>query len=119
MQADTAAWAGLETLIDQIFGVDLAQSFERESRAGAVAQQRLLTGSVVGLDAHAGVETETNGMIPGSRILGKVCFEQTAPLECAQQSAADLTQNIGQLLGAKRRHFVKSHRQLGLAASLK
>ncbi len=58
-QADTAAGARLEALIDRMFGVDLAQS-----------------------------------------------FEQTAPLECAQQSAADVTLDVGQLLGAQHRHFV-------------
>jgi len=44
-QADTAAGAGLEALVDQMFGVDLAQSFEREDRTGAVAEQALKAGS--------------------------------------------------------------------------
>jgi hypothetical protein len=35
-----------------MFGVDLAQSFEREDRTGAVAEQALKAGSVVGLDAR-------------------------------------------------------------------
>jgi len=55
-QADTAAGAGLDALVDQMFWVDLAQSFAREDRTGAVAEQALKAGSVVGLDAHAGID---------------------------------------------------------------
>lgn len=41
-QADTAAGAGLEALVNQMLGVNLAQSFEREDRTGAVAEQVVL-----------------------------------------------------------------------------
>ena len=71
-QADTAAGAGLVALVDQMVRVDLAQSFEREDRTGAVAEQALKAGSVGGLDTHAGIEAETAAVIPGIHFLRKL-----------------------------------------------
>lgn len=42
-QSDAAAGTRLDALIDQVFGVDFTQSFQRKGRPGAVAQQALQT----------------------------------------------------------------------------
>jgi hypothetical protein len=47
---------GLGEGVDQALGVDLLQSVGGEGRTGAIAQQALKPGSVVSLDAYAGIQ---------------------------------------------------------------
>jgi hypothetical protein len=58
-QADAAARSRLDTLIDQALRIDFTQSFQREGRPGAVAQQALQPLAVARFDPHAGIERET------------------------------------------------------------
>ena len=62
-QADAAARARLDALIDQVLGIDFTQPFQRKGRSGAIAQQSLQALAVGCFDAHAGIERETPAVI--------------------------------------------------------
>jgi hypothetical protein len=55
-QADAAASSRLDALIDQALRIDFTQSFQREGRPRALAQQALQPLAVARFDPHAGIE---------------------------------------------------------------
>jgi len=65
-QADAAARARLDALVDEVLGIDFAQSFEREGRPGAVTQQALQAFLVLRFDAYAGIERKPSAVRPGA-----------------------------------------------------
>lgn len=68
-----------QAIADLTLGLPVAplEPLERERRPGAVAEQSLESGPVVGFDADRGVEGEASGVIPGEHVAGGVLLEQS------------------------------------------
>ena len=57
------------------------QPFERERRAGTVADETLDAGTVLGLDAHGGVDAEAARALPGEHAGGIEVVEESVATE--------------------------------------
>ena len=60
------------------------EPLQRERWPGAVAEQPLETGPVVGFDADPGVEGEASGVAPGEHLIGHALLEQSVAHEPAE-----------------------------------
>ena len=61
------------------------QLFEREGRAGTVADQSLDAGTVLGLDAHGGIDAEAARALPGKHAGGIDLVEKSLAPEVAEE----------------------------------
>jgi hypothetical protein len=68
---------------------DEVKAAQGERRPGAVADQALEAGSVMGLDVNAGVEAKTTTVIPGQHIVGFVGLQKTLAPNVAEYPGAD------------------------------
>ena len=80
--------AGFRQSIDYTPPLDApAQTLDRERGSGAVAQQSLEPGSVVGLHGHARIEGEPAPVSPLAHVFGRLGAEKASALEQAQHPA--------------------------------
>ena len=84
----TAAGAPFRGVVDEVLGVEFAQPFQGERWPGAVTQQTLASGAVLGLDAHRAVDRKATAMLPLSHRPGVIARQQAAAHEDAQQPPA-------------------------------
>ena len=82
-QGAAAAGAGLAAVVEQAFGIECAEPLQGERRPGAVTQQALPTGVVVGLDAHRRVDGEPAVVWPRVHRVRSIAIEPTAAHEAA------------------------------------
>jgi hypothetical protein len=95
----------LRQLVEDVLVVDPLDAFQRERRAGAVAQQPFQTRAVVAFDAHRGVQGEAAVVLPGAHVLGIVRLEETASHEQTQDAAANGGLHSGDRRRVHRRGF--------------
>ena len=93
-QADTALWAGLHALVDQMPGVGFTQAFQRKGRACAIPQQPFKTAALVSLDAYVSIDREAAAVFPLGRHLRVVRRQQPALQGRAQQSSPHGSLNL-------------------------
>jgi len=82
-----AAGAGLGAVVEQAFAIECRQPSQGERRPGAVTQQALPTGVVVGLDARRRVDGEPAAVRPRVHGARGRTLEPTAAHEARQQAA--------------------------------
>jgi len=87
-QADTALWAGLHALVDQMLRVDFTQAFQREDQAGAIPQQTFQTIALARLDAYVCIDREAAAVFPLGHHPRVLRRQRPAPQDRAQQSPA-------------------------------
>ena len=87
---------------------DEVKAVEGERGPGAITDQALEAGSVVGLDVDAAIETEPTAVIPGQHILGFVGLQDTLAAKVAEHAAADGVLEALQELGGESGGFVEA-----------
>ena len=80
-------------------GIECVQTFEREGRAGTVADESLDPGTVLGLDAHGGVDAEAARALPCEHAGGVELVEESLATEVAEDALLDDRLHVGDAVG--------------------
>jgi hypothetical protein len=80
-------------------GIECVQTFEREGRAGTVADESLDPGTVLGLDAHGGVDAEAARALPCEHAGGIELVEESLATEVAEDALLDDRLHVGDAVG--------------------
>jgi hypothetical protein len=87
---------------------DEVKAAQSERGPGAVADQALEAGSVVGLNVNAGVEAKTTTVLPGEHILGFVGLQDPLAANVAEDPLSDRMLEALQELGRESGGFVEA-----------
>jgi hypothetical protein len=90
-------------------GVEGVQAFEREGRAGTVADEALDAGSVLSLDAHRRVDTEAAGALPCEHAGGVDVVQESVAAEVAKDPSAKGGLHVVDVIGRELGGLVKAH----------
>ncbi len=109
-EAGAAGQVGLREEIEDLVGAvaDEVESVEGEGGPGTVADEAFEAGTVGGLNADAGVQTEPPAVLPGEHILGFVGLQEPVAVAMPQDPGADRVLEALQDLGGEGRGFVKT-----------
>jgi len=82
--------------------------FEREGRASAVADESLDARTILGRDAHRGIDAESTGALPGAHVGGVALVEESLAAEIAEDAVLDDRLDLSDAIGRQVMGVVKS-----------